>query len=120
MVEDRQKWQSAYLSLAASRREDRDSGIASVMSSSPSSSRLSSHDPEDRDSGFRELVPNTEEPLVGDMFCQVHAQLEFDEMPYYPVLLAVIRGPHRDREPKTAIRNCTKREEGFGKRICTA
>lgn len=70
LLDDRQKWQSAYLSLASSRRDDRDSGTASGVSS-PTSSRLSSHDPEDRDSGYRELAPCSEEPLIGDMLSQV-------------------------------------------------
>ena len=52
-IEERQKWQHAYQSLALS-LENRDSGVASGFSS-PISNQPSSRDPEMRDSGIREL-----------------------------------------------------------------
>lgn len=52
-IEERQKWQHAYQSLALS-MENRDSGVASGFSS-PVSNPPSSRDSEFRDSGIREL-----------------------------------------------------------------
>ena len=52
-IEERQKWQHAYQSLALS-LENRDSGVASGFCS-PINNPPSSRDPEMRDSGIREL-----------------------------------------------------------------
>ena len=52
-IEEHQKWQQAYQSLALS-VENRDSGVVSGFSS-PISNPPSSRDPEMRDSGIREL-----------------------------------------------------------------
>ncbi|XP_059350770.1 sarcolemmal membrane-associated protein-like isoform X3 [Daphnia carinata] len=61
-IEERQKWQRAYQSLALS-VENRDSGVASGFSS-PVNNPPSSRDPEMRDSGIREL--NSADDLVTD------------------------------------------------------
>lgn len=61
-IEERQKWQRAYQSLALS-VENRDSGVASGFSS-PVNNPPSSRDPEMRDSGIREL--NSADDLIAD------------------------------------------------------
>ncbi|KAI9561754.1 hypothetical protein GHT06_012715 [Daphnia sinensis] len=61
-IEERQKWQRAYQSLALS-VENRDSGVASGFSS-PVNNPPSSRDPEMRDSGIREL--NSADDLTAD------------------------------------------------------
>lgn len=61
-IEERQKWQRAYQSLALS-VENRDSGVASGFSS-PVNNHPNSRDPEMRDSGIREL--HSADDLIAD------------------------------------------------------
>lgn len=68
-IEERQKWQHAYQSLALS-LENRDSGVASGFSS-PISNQPSSRDPEMRDSGIRELNSG-DDPATDDVHAQVN------------------------------------------------
>ncbi|XP_046441110.1 sarcolemmal membrane-associated protein-like isoform X2 [Daphnia pulex] len=77
-IEERQKWQQAYQSLALS-VENRDSGVVSGFSS-PISNPPSSRDPEMRDSGIRELNSgedaNSEEYVTMQQLSEVRNELE--------------------------------------------
>lgn len=74
LVEERQKWQHAYQSLALA-CENGDSGIASRVSS-PLDSLTSSSNPSTRDSGVRELNPASDEVPTSDAIAQVRTICE--------------------------------------------
>ncbi|EFX86435.1 hypothetical protein DAPPUDRAFT_97909, partial [Daphnia pulex] len=77
-IEERQKWQQAYQSLALS-VENRDSGVVSGFSS-PIGNPPSSRDPEMRDSGIRELNSgedaNSDEYVTMQHLSEVRNELE--------------------------------------------